>query len=87
MDCATMGWPKEQCVALKIKQLVLHKFTVNENVDQQEIILDWWFCAFTYIYVFTRLKFFSIFPYGIKIKVHFHLGHFLAKGNQQLLVP
>ena len=31
--------------------------------------------------------FFSIFPYGIQIQVHFHVGHFLAKGNQQLLVP
>ena len=31
--------------------------------------------------------FFLIFPYGIQIQVHFHVGHFLAKGNQQLLVP
>ena len=31
--------------------------------------------------------FFSIFPYRIQIQVHFHVGHFLAKGNQQLLVP
>ena len=31
--------------------------------------------------------FFSIFPYGIQIQVHFHVGHFLAKWNQQLLVP
>ena len=35
----------------------------------------------------TRTFFFSIFPYGIQIQVHFHVGHFLAKGNQQLLVP
>ena len=25
--------------------------------------------------------------YRIQIQVHFHVGHFLAKGNQQLLVP
>ena len=31
--------------------------------------------------------FFSIFTYGIQIQVHFQLGHFLAKGNQQLLDP
>ena len=34
MDCAT---PKEQCVSLQITQLMLHKFTVDENVDQREI--------------------------------------------------
>ena len=37
MDCATIGGPKEECVALKITQLMLHKFTVDENVDQREI--------------------------------------------------
>ena len=37
MDCATMGGPKEPCMSLKITQLMLHKFTVDENVDQQEI--------------------------------------------------
>ena len=31
-------------------------------------------------------QFFSIFPYGIQIQVHFHCGHSLANGNQQLLV-
>ena len=33
----TMGRPKEQCVSLQITQLMLHKFTVDENVDQREI--------------------------------------------------
>ena len=37
MDYATMGGPREQWVALKITQLVLHKFTVDENVDHREI--------------------------------------------------
>ena len=37
MDCATMGGPKEQYVSLQITQLMLHKFTVDENVDQREI--------------------------------------------------
>ena len=37
MDCATMGGPKELCVSLKITQLMLHKFTVDENADQREI--------------------------------------------------
>ena len=31
--------------------------------------------------------FFDLPIYGIQIQVHFHVGHFLAKGNQQLLVP
>ena len=35
----TPAWhgPKEQCVSLQITQLMLHKFTVDENVDQREI--------------------------------------------------
>ena len=33
-----MGGPKEQCVSLKITQLVLHTFTVDGNVDHREII-------------------------------------------------
>ena len=37
MDCATMGGPKEECVSLQITQLMLHKFTVDENVDQRKI--------------------------------------------------
>ena len=37
MDCATMGGPKELSVSLKITQLMLHKFMVDENVDQREI--------------------------------------------------
>ena len=32
-----MGGPKEQCVSLKITQLMLHKFTVDENVNHREI--------------------------------------------------
>ena len=32
-----LGGPKEQCVSLQITQLMLHKFTVDENVDQREI--------------------------------------------------
>ena len=35
--CHNMGGPKEQCVSLKITQLMLHKFTVDENVDRREI--------------------------------------------------
>ena len=35
----------------------------------------------------TRTFFFDLPIYGIQIQVHFHVGHFLAKGNQQLLVP
>ena len=34
-----------------------------------------------------QTNFLSIIPYGIQIQVHFHVGHFLAKGNQQLLFP
>ena len=37
MDCATMGGLKEQLVSLQITQLMLHKFMVDENVDQREI--------------------------------------------------
>ena len=37
MDCATMDGPKEQCVSLQITQLMLYKFTVDENVDEWEI--------------------------------------------------
>ena len=31
-----MGGPKEQCVSLKITQLMLHTFTVDENVDRRQ---------------------------------------------------
>ena len=35
--CHNMGGPKKQCVSLKITQLMLHKFTVDENVDHRKI--------------------------------------------------
>ena len=48
-----MGGPKEQCVSLKITKLMLHKFTVDENVDHREITVKTW-CRLIHVTVLLR---------------------------------
>ena len=53
------GGPKEQCVSLKITQLMLHKFTVDENLDQREISVKRWSRLVHVTVFYINLRFYT----------------------------